>query len=189
MSATNVSPFQEDRPLSYNFLSARFGEADYDSGLDSNLWSVGGTFEINDSMFVFGGFTYEDQGTLYFPGLGDVAFEAEVLSIGLGGHVPISDRVDAVGTVALLDASRTASLGTAKESVSESGYELALAVRGRLAPRFEGFAEISRVDLETADTVFRFGGALDLTEQLGLTFGYAETDGADALTIGIRIYL
>ena len=112
-------------PLSYTNVDVGIVSAEFpDSSLDGSGILVRGSFAIHESFFLTAS-------------LADIGYDNDVdgfaWTFGVGGHMPINQKLDLVGRVAYVDQSVDYPGG----DDSDSGYLLAATVRGFVIDKLE----------------------------------------------------
>ena len=123
LAASPLAVQAED--MSYSYIDLGYNEADLDNVADGDGFSVRGSIGFAENFFAFA-----DYATFGFP----ASVDLDQISVGLGGHFGISERVDLVGRVGYteLDIS-VPGLG----SGSEDGYLVSAGIRGQVSDSFE----------------------------------------------------
>ncbi len=143
--------------LSYSYVDAGWAQSDID---DLN--------ETGDGFFVRGSVGFAEN---WFASAGyrQVSFDAggfeldfDLIDVGFGGHMPLSDSVDGVARLSYIDASAEGPFGT---SFNDSGYGVSVGVRARPTSQFELEAMLDYTDLDDSgdDTAGRLGGRFYFT--------------------------
>ena len=175
--------------FSYTYISAAFGQGDYDSALieDSDLLAIGGSFEVNEFLFVTAGLGQEEVDV---PALG-ATLDVDTLSLGLGVHTAMSNAVDIYAGLSYLDVSAEVTIpGLGSGAADGTGWLAGAGIRARVASAVELNAGASVIDIEDEDdTILHLGTVIELSNTIGLTGSYSMGDDADALMLGIRFYL
>ncbi|MDH3430794.1 MAG: porin family protein, partial [Gammaproteobacteria bacterium] len=74
--------------FNYNYVSAGFGTVEFDGvDADGDGFTIGGSFEISDSLHVFAGYESADL---------DFGADANTWNAGLGYNTSVSDTIDLV---------------------------------------------------------------------------------------------
>ncbi|MBV6417338.1 MAG: hypothetical protein CMLOHMNK_01999 [Steroidobacteraceae bacterium] len=128
--------------FSYSWVDAGWARADVD-GVDEN----------GDGFFLRGSVGF---GTSWFAAAGyrQVSFDAggfdvdvDLVDVGLGGHMPLSDRIDGVARISYLDVSADGPFGS---SADDNGYGLSVGIRALAAPQLELEASLEYTDFDEA---------------------------------------
>ncbi|MGE0581575.1 MAG: outer membrane beta-barrel protein [Steroidobacteraceae bacterium] len=126
--------------FSYSSVDAGWARADIDN-----------FNEDGDGLFLRGSVGF---GTNWFAAAGyrQVSFDAggldvdlDLIDIGFGGHMPLSDKVDGVARISYLDVSADGPFGS---SADDEGYGLSAGIRALLAPQFELEASLEYSDFD-----------------------------------------
>lgn len=161
---------------SYSYIQAAYKEIDLDIGdldADGDGYEVTGTVAINESWFVFAG--YSSYG-LDSPYRGDV----DRLKIGGGWHQPINSTTDWFVTASYLN--------DEYRSSSEDGFGVGGGVRSMFSPSLELYVQANYEDV--VDDDFSLGGGAWYTLTGNLALGAAVDFGDNITTygVGIRLY-
>ena len=101
----------------YNYFSVGYSRVDYEddfgSGADGDAFGVTGSYSLNESFFIFGGF---DTGDIE-DDIGDSA-DLTLYNLGFGYHMPLSDNVDLIGSLSY-EYSELSAFGL---SIDENGF-------------------------------------------------------------------
>ena len=144
------------------------------SGVDIDGDGLGfnGSFEIADQWFLTGSYSAQD-----FDGV-----DVNMWSVGGGFHMPMSDRVDFVTTLAWVNAELDAGI----VSVDDDGFGLGVGVRTRLTDAFEVDAGIGYVDMTDSTTAFNLSGRYHFTDSFAVGAGVGIDSDATSWNFGFR---
>lgn len=126
--------------FSYSWVDAGWAQSDLDD-----------VDEKGDGFFLRGSVGF---GTNWFASAGyrQVSFDIggndldfDLIDVGLGGHMPLSDKIDGVARISYLDVSADGPFGS---SADDSGYGVTAGIRALVAPQFELEAGIDYTDLD-----------------------------------------
>ena len=167
--------------LNYNFLSLGYEriELDNDFGfdVDGDGWTIGGSFEVGESWFLFAGY-----------GMGDFDFGVDLDQWAAGGgyHLPMADNVDFVATLSY----QRADISAGVLSVDDDGFGASVGLRAMVSERVELNGSVDYVDFGDAGDETSLSGSawLNLTEQFALGLGVSFSDDATAYGLGGRLY-
>lgn len=167
--------------LNYNFLSLGYEriELDDDFGFDADGdgWTIGGSFEVGESWFLFAGY-----------GMGDFDFgiDLDQWSAGGGYHLPMADNVDFVATLSY----QRADISAGSLSLDDDGFGASVGIRAMVSERVELNGAVNYVDFgDFGDDTSLSGSAwLNLTEQFALGLGVSFSDDATSYGLGGRLY-
>lgn len=159
----------------YSYVEGGIANANVDVGpadVDIDGLIVGVSFAVTEELHVFG--SYEDQDF-------DFGSNGNVLTLGGGFHVGLSQDLDFVGDLAYIEAEVATPFGSA----DDSGYAVGAGLRSRLSDAVEIDAGIRYVDLDETDTLFSVGARYYFTDALAL--GGAYTNGDDGSSWSVRV--
>lgn len=164
--------------LNYNYVQAAYLDTEIDSGafdVDGDGLAVSGSVELGESMFLTAGYAAQEF---------DFGVDLDQWAIGVGGHLPISETIDLVGSVSYVDAEVDTRFGDA----DDDGYGASIGIRARVADNVELEGGINYVDLDTAgdETSFGFGGRYYFTEAFALGAGVELGDDVTGWNVGVR---
>ena len=170
--------------ISYNFVQAGYQEIDIDADalsgidIDGNGYSVGGSVELNDNVFV---------GVSYGKADFDFGVDFDELSLGVGYHVPLTDNADFYGMLSYVRAEVSAS---GFGSVDDDGYAATIGVRGMIGERFELNGSLGYVDYGDGGdgTAFGAGVLYNFTDAIAAGFSVDIDEDVTAYGIGFRVY-
>ena len=168
---------------SYSYIQASYQEVDIDVGggfdVDGDGFGVAGSVAINDSWFIFAGYSSFD-------------FESVVdlteWSIGAGWNSALSEKTDWFVSAAYIDAEIDGPglFGSA----SDSGFGVSIGIRSMLNPRLELAGSVSYADLGDGADGTSVGAGLwyTVTGNLALGVGFDAGDDTTSYGVGIRLY-
>ena len=164
--------------LNYNYIEAAYVDTEIDDNsfdIDGDGIALGGSVELGETMFLTAGYSAQEF---------DFGIDVDQWSVGIGGHIPISDGIDLIGTLSYIDAEVDTRFG----SFDDSGYGLSVGVRARITDNVELEGGINYVDLDDVgdDTTFGVGGRYYFTPEFALGAGFAVGSDASAWSIGVR---
>jgi len=168
--------------MSYSYIEAGYNEADLDSVADGDGFAVRGSIGFAENFFAFA-----EYATFGFP----ASVDLDQISVGLGGHLGISDRVDLVGRVGYTEFDLSVpGLG----SDSADGYLVSAGIRGQVTDSFEleGHAVHTDLGSDVGDsTALVIGGRYFFTKNFAVGAEYRTGDdlgGADldVIYVGAR---
>ena len=172
----STSVLAED--LNYNYVQATYLDTEIDNrafDVDGDGLAVSGSVELGDTMFLTAGYAAQEF---------DFGVDLDQWAIGLGGHLPISDSVDFVGSISYVDAEVDTRFG----GTDADGYGASIGIRARVAANVELEGGINYVDLDEAgdDTSFGVGGRYYFTEAFALGAGIELSDDVTGWSVGVR---
>jgi len=156
--------------------------------LEGDGLAIAASFAVADMVHIFASYGDSDLDVNVF-GF-DVNVGYNTLAAGAGMNFDVSETVDIVGQLAYVDAEVDVSVpGFGSASEDESGYGLAVGVRGMVTEEFELNAWINYVDLgdDASDTTFSFGGVYNFTPVFALQAGFAFGDDVNSIGVGARL--
>ncbi len=166
--------------LSYNYLEAGYLEVDVDDSfidVDGDGFSIGGSFEVGDSTYVFADYASADL---------DLGVDLDQLRVGVGLHGPIGDNVDLFGTLSYISVEASA-LGI---SVDDDGFGASVGVRALISDALELSASLNYDDLSDSGDDTTVGGAAWFNLSDNFALGVQADFGDDISTYGVgaRVY-
>lgn len=174
--ATISAPALAEDSLNYNYLSASYLDTRLDDpDLDGDGIDLRGSVEVSDSLFFTAGYASQSF---------DFDIDLNQWSVGIGGHLPLSDRLDLVGTVSYVDAEIETDFG----SDDENGFGTSVGLRAALASNFELEGGISYLDLGDAgdDTTLNLGARYYFSPEFALGAGVSAGDDVTTWNLGVR---
>jgi hypothetical protein len=178
----------------YSFVEAGWqnieleDDGTFGEDLDGDGLAVGASFAVTDMLHIFASYGDSDFDLNVF-GI-DVNVGQNTLAAGAGLNFDVSETVDIVGQLAYVDAEIEVDVpGFGSGSEDESGYGLAVGVRGMVTEDFELNAWINYVDLgdDASDTTFSFGGVYNFTPVFALQAGMSFGDDVNSIGVGARL--
>jgi len=163
----------------YNFFEFTYSDIEFDDiDVDGDALGIGGSFELNDDVFVFG--SYQDADL-------DFSVDATTVGIGVGYHTPLSEVVDLVANVSYQWVEVDVP-GFGDED--EDGFGLGVGMRFAATPEFEVNAGISYVDLGDGgdDTALSVGGLYNFTDAFTAGIGGSFSDDVSSISLIARLY-
>lgn len=161
--------------LSYTYLRGGYVNTSLDnSSVDGDGVGLEGALGLNDSVFLLGNTTFQEF---------DFGIDVTRIEIGVGGHVPLANRLDAVGSVSYLHAEVDA--GPADSDNNALG--LGLGLRGRLTDSLElkGGVKYADVDRFRDDLSLNVGARYFLTQQFALGAGIETGDDVTIWNVSV----
>ena len=152
--------------------------------LDSFSTRLAGSYELNDSIFVFAEIEDSD--------FDDAPVDIEAHQFGIGIHTPLSDTSDLVGSISYYEGE----IEGGGETIEGDGYVLNITFRSKV-DAIEVYAEVSYSDLDAessftedlgseTDTTWGVGGLYSLSDTIQLGLGLGEDD---VYEFGVRVNL
>ena len=165
---------------SYSYIQASYQEIDVDLGgnidADGDGYGVAGSVAINESWFVFAGYSSFDL---------ESVVDLDQLQAGVGWHSPISDRTDWFVTGSYIDYEASA---RGFGSVSEDGIGIGIGIRSMINPNFELYGQATYEDVGDGDTTLEAGLWYTVTGNFALGAGLDVGDDITAYGVGFRLY-
>ena len=167
--------------LNYNFIQFGYDRIELDSDfgfdVDGDGWTLGGSFEVGESWFLFAGYGQADF---------DFGIDLDQWSAGAGFHTPMANNVDFVATLGYV----TADIGAAGVSVDDDGLGASIGIRAMVSPFIELNGAINYTDLgDFGDDTSLSGSAwYNFTEQFALGLGLGLGDDVTEYGIGALLY-
>lgn len=180
--------------LSYTYAEAGFTRAELDMGdldtLKANGGYLRGAYALTDATHVFGGFTRVSESESY-AGL-KLEGDLDQYELGLGWHMPMSERVDFTAEAAYvrLDLTVKASYmgNSARDSEAVNAGRVSLGLRGAPSARTEAWVKAGAMDGSKMDSEFvgHLGGQFKFNQTWGLV-GEVQWLGENTLySAGVR---
>jgi hypothetical protein len=163
----------------YNYFSIGYGTMDFDEvGADGDGFGAEGSFAINDSYHVFGG--YESAGL-------DFGVDATSFAAGFGYNRSMSDTVD---LVARLSYEYVDFDVPGPVDIDDSGIGLGVGLRIAASNELELDVGINYVDYSDLgdDTAFAAGGLYNFTDSFSLGLAGSWSDDVSSYTLSGRFY-
>jgi hypothetical protein len=159
---------------SYSYVEANYLDVDIDNASSGDGIGVRGSVGFADNWFVFA--DYSDASV-------DVV-DIEYIAVGVGGHYPLGDSLDAVGRIGYTEAD----LSAGPISVSDDGYLLSLGLRGQMA-QFEAEGNVVYTDFSDGgdETAFEVVGRWNFTDMFSAGLAYRVGDDVNTLFAGVRL--
>ncbi|KRG75996.1 hypothetical protein ABB30_10895 [Stenotrophomonas ginsengisoli] len=181
--------------LSYTYAEAGLTRAELDQGddfstLKANGGYLRGSYALTGATYVFGGFTrVSDSESAY-----GIKLEGDLdqYELGLGWHMPMSDRVDFLAEAAYvrLDLTIKASyMGySARESDALNAGRVSLGLRGTPSARTEAWVKAGAMDGSDMDSEFvgSLGGQFKFNPTWGLVGDINWIGDVTQYSVGVR---
>ncbi|MDH3988260.1 MAG: porin family protein, partial [Gammaproteobacteria bacterium] len=162
----------------YNYFSVGYQRLNLDDGfidVDGDGIGLSGSFELNESFFIFAGYAmgeFKEQG---------ITVDVDSLNAGIGWHTPLSETLDFVAGLSYEYVEVGAS-GFGSED--ENGYGLGVGLRYQASDAIELNAGINYVDLGDGDDT-GFGVAMLYGVSESVDIGLSADWGDDSSAYGI----
>ena len=173
--AFTTAPSLWAQEFSYSFIEAGYFNTDLDDlDVDGDGFIVGGSAEINETFFVFGGVGQQDF---------DFDIDLNQWQIGAGGHMPLNETIDVVGSLSYV----SAEIDTRFGDVDDDGFGLGIGLRGQVGDAVQLEGGINYIDLDDSgdDTSLALGARYYISPELAL--GLSIETGDDATTWGVSV--
>ena len=179
--AFSASVSAED--FSYNYFGAGYTRINLDDGfvdIDGDAFGLNGSYEINESFYVFAGYgmgEFEEAG---------VTVDMDTLRAGIGWHTPLSDQVDLVTDLSY----EYIDLSAFGVSVDDNGFGLGVGLRFAATDNVELNAGINYVDFGDGgdDTGFGIGALFGVSDNIDIGLSADWADDTSAYGINGRFY-
>lgn len=176
--------------LSYTYLQAGYHQTEVDAdgeSVDADGFSLSGSYGFADRYFVMAEAGKADGNETVFGSKVDV--EADSRLLGFGFHMPLTEKMDFVASVARAEADVSIDVDGFGEFDGDTDATLVAAgVRAMATDSIEWFANATYVDGdEDSDTQFNLGGLYHVTEQVGFGLAFTSADDADSSTLFARV--
>ena len=170
----------------YNYFSVGYSRVDYEDdfgdGADGDAFGVTGSYSLNVSFFIFGGF---DTGDIE-DDIGDSA-DLTLYNLGLGYHMPLSDNVDLIGSLSY-EYSELSAFGL---SIDENGFGVGLGLRAKAGDALELTGGVQHVDLDDFPgdgTFLELGAAFSISQNFQIGLNGSIGDDLSTYTLSGRYY-
>ncbi len=178
LGAGMAAPALADDGMSYNYIEAAYVDTEIDDGLDvdGDGLLLNGSVELGENFFLTAGY-----GTQEF----DFSVDLDQWAVGIGGHAPITDKLDFVASLSYIDAEVDTPFG----DIEDDGYGAGVGLRGKVTDNIELEGGVNYVDLDDGgdDTSFAFGGRYYFTENFALGAGVEFGDDVTSWQAGVRV--
>jgi hypothetical protein len=158
--------------IDYTFVEAVFSQVEIDGVDDGDGWFIGGSYGFGTNWLAFAEYSTAsfDAG----PGT-DVDFDQ--LTLGVGGHCPMTTNVDFVGKLGFVDLSAEVRTPFGNASADDTGILLSAGVRALVMPRVELSGALEYIDVgDGDDTGIKLQGLYQFTDlfALGAALGFGD---------------
>ena len=157
--------------LSYSYAEAGAGIVDVDEIDSGDGYFVGGSVGIGNNWLGFAEYSlgkFDESG---------VSADIDEITIGIGAHFAMTDKVDFVGKLGYVDTSLEIDSPIGDISADDNGYMLSAGVRGQATERFELQGAVEYVDFgDSDDTGLEISGQYSFTDMfsLGARAGFSD---------------
>lgn len=167
-----VAPAMAAGP-NYNYVEVAYDNVDIDGGGSIDGFDVAGSFAINDSFHVTGGYQYLKESPLTLTGL----------TVAGGYNLDLNETTDLVARLGLARATaKISGFG----SGSDNGFVAQAGVRSMINDSFELNGFVTHVDAGGSETALELGAVYRFANNFGVTGGLAFSDDATTIRIGGR---
>ncbi|HZD53227.1 MAG TPA: outer membrane beta-barrel protein [Woeseiaceae bacterium] len=158
----------------YSFVQASYGQIDFDDlDVDGDALGISGSFAINDSFHIFGGYETGDL---------DFGIDVNTFEAGLGFNTPLTDTVDLVAGLSYITTEvEVSGFGSA----DDDGYGLDAGLRAMVSPVVELNGGISYVDFGDGGDDTAFGAGFRYYFSDAFSVGLSGSWGDDTSTYGV----
>jgi hypothetical protein len=172
LAAAPLAAMAED--LNYSYVEADYVDIDVDDAPSGDGFGLRGSVGFLDNLFAFAD---------YIDGSVD-GIDIENIAVGVGGHYPLGDGLDAVGRIGYTETD----LSAGPISVSDDGYLLSLGLRGAMS-QFEAEGSVVYTDLSDGgdETAFEVAGRWNFSDMFSAGIAYRMGDDANVLFAGVRL--
>lgn len=195
LAATPFAASAADLPMSYTYVEGGWTQIKLDNdGLDDPKLDGGyirGSFAISESAFVYGG--YAQASKTFREDDVSLKVTVEQPEIGLGYHMPFTDRLDFVTDLAYVRLVAKAKLRVGDERASDKDQinvgRISAGVRGKPSPKTELWLKAGYMDgsnLDDGEFIGTLGGQISFTPTWGLTGEVQVSDGMTQSLVGVR---
>ena len=153
------------------YVDADFDADAFDTDVDGDGFALRGSLAVNPNFFVFAG--YQDL---------DFDFDVDASLLEVGGHWPLSDKIDIIGKLGIVKAE----VDVGRFNDDDDGFLLGARVRGVVAPKFELEGGFDYRDLDIGDetTIVREGRYFFIDQLAG---GVSVAIGDDNTALGLNV--
>lgn len=170
--AAGIAPAMAAGP-NYNYVEVAYDNVDIDGGGSISGFDLAGSFAINESFHVTGGYQH----------LSDSPLTITVATIAGGYNLALNETTDLVARVGFARATaKISGFGSA----SDNGYVVQLGARSMINDSFELNGFVTQVDAGGSETGVEVGAVYRFANNFGITGGLAYSDDATTFRIGGR---
>jgi opacity protein-like surface antigen len=176
--AFSATAYADD--FGYSAVTVSYGLIEFDDA-DGTSLGIDLSFEVGDSFFVFGGY-----GMAEIEDSVDTA-DIDAYNLGIGFHMPLSDKIDLVASASYEYAEVTVPL---LGSVDDNGYGLGLGLRFAATEKIEINGSVNYVDFSDRgnDTTLGAGFLYNFTSNFSLGAAGNWNDDSTAYSVSGRFY-
>lgn len=173
----------QESALSYNYVEGNITKGEI-SDFDYTTYGAELSIELGDTLFVKGTIAEGESDDEVFGGVFSDNVDITAYTVGLGAHLPITERTDFVTGVSYIKNE----VGFRGFDQDADGYGVDAGIRSMVSDSVELAAAVNYVDGDEFDGEFGFSAdaRFYLSERLSLSVGYTELDETDGVTAGLR---
>ncbi|WP_422505194.1 autotransporter outer membrane beta-barrel domain-containing protein [Stenotrophomonas sp. GZD-301] len=152
---------------------------------------IRGSFAIAEQVHVFGAWSTVSKKYSYADG--SLKLELNQPELGIGYHMPMSDRVDFTADIAWVRQNVEAKstydgFGTVREKDHTNGGRASMGVRGKPSPRTEAWLKAGYLDGSDMDGTWigTLGGQVNFTKAWGLVGEVQAYEDVTQYSVGVR---
>ena len=170
--------------LSYTYLRVEYGKGEVED-VDTDNYDLTASLAVADYVYLNASYGHTEIDVE----LESANVDAQVLELGVGVYLPVSDSADIIAEIAYLDAkysidNRDQMVGI---SGSESGYGLTLGVRAMASEQLELGIAMQYADIgDESATGWTISADYFVSEALSLGVGFAKSSDSDAISVNAR---
>lgn len=185
--------------LSYTYVEGGWTRLKLDSDFGSKPELDGGylrgSYGISENVNVFGAYSAVSKTYNYslYGMRARIKQELQQPELGIGYHMPMSDRVDFTSDIAWVRLNNEVKLslpgyGSARDKDHLNAGRVTVGVRGKPSPRTEAWVKAGYIDGSDMDGEWlgTLGGQVNFTRTWGLTGEVQAYDGATQFSLGVR---
>lgn len=173
----------QQSPLSYSYIEGNITKGEI-SNFDYTTYGAELSFELGDTLFIKGSVAEGESDDGIFNGLFEDDIDVRIYTIGLGAHLPISERTDFVTEVSYIKNE----LGFRGADLDADGYGVDVGIRSMLTNSIELAAAVNYIDGDDFDGELGFSAdaRFYMSPRLSLSVGYSDLDEVEGITAGVR---
>ena len=170
--------------LSYTYVRVEYGKGEVED-VDTDNYDLTASLAVAGYMYLNASYAHTEINVE----LESANVDAQVLELGVGVNLPISDSADVIAEIAYLDAkysidNRVQGVGI---SGSESGYGLTLGVRAIASEQLQLGIAVQSADMgDESETGWTISADYFVSEALSPGVGFAKSSDSDAISVNAR---
>lgn len=173
LSTANERVQSYDNGIQYDYLEFRIVDYETDFGVEGDGFSLGGSFLLNDELYVLGRYSTVDI---------DNFADVDLTQLAVGGGVILpQDKFDLSAQFQLLSYD-------VDPGGSENGFQLTFAARSLIQSDLEVFGSFNYLDIEDSDTFLQFGFDYYLSDEFSAGVSFDIMGDADQFAVGVRYH-